>query len=151
MKNKTLSLAMIIFTMFAVSTPSAFAIGAKEAGASLFLPTTGQAMNNELGSTKTKVMAGVEVAAITTVAILGGVVGGPVIWAGLGPLIANHAWSAADAYKGAQYKRDPLVQQQMSEAQRTLELSRQRRFDREQTYRSDIRDRILNAGEPASR
>lgn len=147
MKNKTLSLALVISMVFAFGSPSAYATGAKEAGASLFLPTTGQAMNGELGDTKTKVMAGVEVAAITTIAILGGVVGGGIVWVGLGPLIANHAWSATDAYKGAQRKQDPLVQEQMAEAQRMLELSRQKRFEREQTQRSDIRDKILKAGE----
>ena len=85
MKNKTLSLALVISMVFAFGSPSAYATGAKEAGASLFLPTTGQAMNGELGDTKTKVMAGVEVAAITTIAILGGVVGGGIVWVGLGP------------------------------------------------------------------
>ena len=69
MKSKSLSLAVAIVMLFALSVPSAFATGAKEAGASLLLPTTGQAMNGELGSTKSKVMAGVEVAAITTVEI----------------------------------------------------------------------------------
>ena len=150
MKHKALSLMLVFLMVFAFTIPSAFAIGAKEAGASLLLPTTGQAMNNEFGTTKSKVMAGVEVAAITTVAILGGVVGGGVIWAGLGPLIANHLWSSADAYKGAQRKQDPMVQQQMLEAQRMLEVSRQRRFEREQTGRSDIRERIRQAGEMGS-
>lgn len=138
---------MIVFVLLTFAIPQALAVGAKEFTSSLLLPTTGQAMNGQVGSTKTKIMAGIEVAAITTTAILGGVVGGPIIWAGLGPLLANHAWSAADAYKGAQYKRDPLVQQQMYDAQRTLELSRQRRFEREEAGRSDIRDRIVNAGE----
>jgi len=147
MKNKVLPLTLIFLMVFAFGSPSVYAIGAKEAGASLLLPTTGQSMNGELGATKTKVMAGIEVAAITTIAILGGVVGGGVVWVGLGPLIANHAWSATDAYKGAQHKQDPQVQEQMAEAQRMLELSRQKRFDREQTQRSDIRGRILKAGE----
>jgi len=149
MKNKYVSVLMSILLIFAVAAPQAYAIGAKEAGASLVLPTTGQAMNGQIGSTKTKVMAGVEIAAITTIAILGGAVGGGIVWAGLGPLIANHAWSSVDAYKNAQNKSDPLVQQQMMDAQRTLELSRQRRFEREQTYRSDIRDRIAQAGQAA--
>ena len=133
--------------IFAFSTPSVFAVGAKEAGASLLLPTTGQAMNGQIGATKTKIMAGVEVALITTVAILGGAVGGGVVWAALGPLMANHAWSAIDAYKGAQNKVDPYVQQQMTSAQRTLDLSRQRRFEREQSARLSLRERIERAGE----
>lgn len=149
MNKKVLAVAMLVTMVFAASAPSAFAVGAKEAGASFLLPTSGQAMNGQLGTTKSKMMAGVEVAGITTLAILGGTVGGPVIWAALGPLIANHVWSAADAYKGAQYKVNPQVQQQMLEAQRTLEYSRERRFDREQASRSDLRDRILKAGELA--
>ena len=108
-------------------------------------------MNGELGSTKSKIMAGVEVASVTTLAILGGVVGGPVIWAAAGPLIANHLWSATDAYRGAQ-RQDyvhPLVQQQMADAQSTLEFSRERRFEREAAFRSDVRDRVMMAGEAA--
>lgn len=145
MNKKSVSLAMIFLMIFAFSTPSVFATGVKEGASSLLLPTTGQAMNNQLGDTKTKIMAGVEVTMVTTVAILGGVVGGPVVWAGLGPLIVNHVWSAADAYQNAQAKKDPLVQEQMTEAQRMLELSRQRRFEREQTYRSDVRSRVSQA------
>ncbi len=150
MKNKTLSLLTIFFFIFCAAMPSVYATGMKEATSSLLLPTTGQAMNNQMGSTKTKIMAGVEVASITTVALLGTLVGGGVVWAGLGPMLANHLWSATDAYKNAQYKNDPLVQQQMMDAQRTLDLSRQRRFDREESYRSDIRDRVLRAGEQAT-
>jgi len=150
MKRKVLSVALAILMLFAFQAPSVFAVGAKEAGASLLLPTTGQAMNGQLGSTKTKLMAGLEVGLITTVAILGGVVGGGVVWAGLGPLIANHIWSATDAYRNSQHKADPKYQQgQMIEAQRALEMSRQRRFDREQVARSDIRERVIRAGESA--
>ena len=151
MKTKTLSALLVLFVIFSFYVPSSYAVGGKEAAASFFLPTTGQAMNDELGSTKTKIMAGLEVASITTVAILGGVVGGPVVWAGLGPLIANHAWSAADAYHGAGRKQNTVVQEQfqMSQAQKNLELSRQRRFEREQTSRADIRQRVAMAGEAA--
>ncbi|MBI3306614.1 MAG: hypothetical protein HYZ84_02240 [Candidatus Omnitrophica bacterium] len=145
MNRKLTSLAIIFLMIFAFSTPSVFATGLKEGASSLLLPTTGQAMNDQLGQTKTKVMAGVEVAAVTTVAILGGVVGGPVVWVGLGPLLANHIWSATDAYKNAKYNKDPLVQEQMTEGQRMLELSRQRRYEREQAYRSDVRSRLDQA------
>jgi len=138
---------MVVVLSLAFAMPPAFAMGAKEASASFFLPTTGQAMNGQLGSAKTKIMGGIEVAGLTTLAILGGVVGGPVIWAGLGPIIGNHLWSAADAYHGAQNKVNPMVQQQMMEAQRTLDFSRQRRFEREQVERSNVRDRIRMAGE----
>lgn len=142
--KKTLSCLLVFFVVMAFLVPSAFATGAKEFGASLLLPTTGQAMNGQLGSTKTKIMGGIEVAAVTTTVILGFVVGGPVVWCGVGPLIANHAWAAADAYVSARKKKDdPYAQQQMLDAQRTLDMSRQNRFSRE----SDIRQRILRAGE----
>lgn len=149
--NKFTTSFIALFMMIAAAQTPGYAVGAKEAGASFLLPTTGQAMNDQLGSTKTKVMAGVEVAAITTVAILGGVVGGPVVWAGLGPLLANHAWSAVDAYKGANDKQNNFANQQiqMSQAQKTLEFSRQRRFEREQTGRDDIRMRVAQAAEAA--
>ncbi len=148
MRSKALALSLATLMIFAFSAPQAQAVGMKEASASFLLPTTGQAMNNQLASSKTKFMAAAEVGLITTVAILGGVVGGPIIWAGLGPLIANHAWSAVDAYQGAQHKVDaPQVQQQVVQAQRTLEQSRQRRFDREEVARSSIRERIRLAGE----
>ena len=146
MSKKLMSLVLILLAVFTLSCPYAFATGIKEGAASLLLPTTGQAMNDQLGSTKTKVMGGIEVAAVTTVTILGVAVGGPVVWVGLGPLLANHVWSATDAYKNAQYQKDPVVQEQMTEAQRMLELSRQRRFEREQNYRSDIHSQAGGAG-----
>lgn len=147
MKHKFLSVVMAAMVLFAAQVPSAHAIGAREAGASLLLPSTGQAMNGQLGTAKSKWMVGIEVASITTVAILGTVVGGGVVWAGLGPLIANHLWSATDAYNSAQNKRDPALQAQMSQAQQTLEYSRQRRFEREQAARGDLRDRMRMAAE----
>jgi hypothetical protein len=141
--KKTLSCLLAFLMIFAFISAPAFAAGAKEFGASLLLPTTGQAMNGQIGSTKTKIMAGIEVASITTIVLLGTLVGGGVVWAGLGPLIANHAWSATDAYRSAQNNNDPYIQQQLTSAQRNLDVSRQSRFDRE----SDIRQRILKAGE----
>ena len=149
MKTRSMSLMLAIVMTFALGLPNAHAIGAKEGAASLLLPATGQAMNGEWGSTKTNIMAAVEVGALTTVAILGTLVGGGVVWAGLGPMIANRAWSAVDAYKGAQDNYDPALQQKMTEAQKTLEISRQRRYEREQAYRSDIHDRVARAGETA--
>ncbi len=142
--RKTLSCLTAFLLIFASMTTLAFAEGGKEFGASLLLPTTGQAMNGEIGATKTKIMAGIEVAAVTTTILLATLTTGGVFWAGLGPLIANHAWSAADAYKTARSnKSDPYIQQQLSSAQRTLDVSRQNRFARE----SDIRQRLLKAGE----
>ena len=143
--KKSLSCLMAFLMMVAFLSPAAFAAGGKEFGASLLLPTTGQAMNGEIGATKTKIMAGIEVAAVTTTILLATLTTGGIFWAGLGPLIANHAWSAADAFKTARSgnNNDPYIQQQLSSAQRTLDVSRQNRFDRE----SDIRQRILKAGE----
>jgi len=146
MKRK-LSLIFAFLMVLNVCVQPAYAIGAKAAGASLFLPTTGQAMNGQIGATKTKVMAGLEVGLVTGTAILAGVVGGPVVWATVGPLIANHLWSSADAYKGAQNKvaNEAQMQAQMQEAQKVLEDSRQRRYSREQQAQSDIRTRIQQA------
>ncbi|HOW58686.1 MAG TPA: hypothetical protein PLO78_03045 [Candidatus Omnitrophota bacterium] len=142
--KKICACSLAFLMIFATMTPSVFAEGMKEFGASLLLPTTGQAMNGQIGSTKTKIMAGIEVAAVTTTILLATLTTGGIFWAGLGPLIANHAWSAADAFKTARSnKNDPYIQQQLSSAQRTLDMSRQNRFDRE----SDIRQRILKAGE----
>lgn len=144
--KRTLSVSIAFLMIFASLSPSAFATGGKQFGASLLLPTTGQAMNGEIGATKTKIMAGVEVAAVTATILLATLTTGGLFWVGLGPLLANHAWSAADAFKTARSgnnSNDPYIQQQLSSAQRTLDMSRQNRFDRE----SDIRQRILRAGE----
>ncbi|OQA58359.1 MAG: hypothetical protein BWY42_00068 [Candidatus Omnitrophica bacterium ADurb.Bin277] len=136
--------ALVLFLAVSLATPSAFAAGVKEFGASLLLPTTGQTMNDQFGTTKTKIMAGIEVAAITATVILGFVPGGAIVWAGAGPLLANHLWSATDAYVNARKNdKEPDIQGQMLAAQKTLDVSRQNRFERE----SDIRQRILRAGE----
>ena len=144
--KKHFSYLLVFLMVFASLCPSALALGGKEFGASLLLPTTGQAMNGEIGATKTKIMAGIEVAAVTTTILLATLTTGGLFWVGLGPLLANHAWSAADAFKTARNgnnSNDPYIQQQLTSAQRTLDVSRQNRFDRE----SDIRQRILKAGE----
>jgi hypothetical protein len=144
--HKIIVLTALFFYLF---TPASYAEGGKEFFSSLLLPTTGQAMNGELGANKTKLMAGVEVAAITAITILGIASGGGVVLFGAAPLAANHLWSATDAYKSARTKQDPVVQQEMYDAQRDLELSRERRFEREQNYRSSIRERIQRASETA--
>lgn len=151
MKSKFLIVVTAFMMALSFATPPSYAVGAKQATASLLLPTTGQAMNDEIGAKKTKIMAGIEVAAIATIAILGTAVGGGVVWAGLGPLIANHAWSSVDAYHGANAKQASLMnsQAQLQSAQQTLDFSRQRRFEREETMRSSIRDRVNQAGEQA--
>lgn len=154
MRNHSKIVSVFMMFVFAVSFSPLAHAKVKEAGASLLLPTTGQAMNGQLGNTKTKLMAGVEVAAITTIAVIGFAGGGPAVWFGAGPLIANHVYSSVDAYKNAGRGNQADIsinQQEMLDAQRNLELSRERRFDREQTYRSDIRERIQRAGEQSGR
>ena len=150
LKNKKMTWLVLIATLGVSS--SVYAEGFREAGASLLLPTTGQSMNGELGTGKTKIMAGIEVAAITTVTLIGFAAGGPVVWVGAVPLIANHVWSATDAYKGAQHKAfyPASDQQQIYDAQRTLELSREGRFNREQDSRNDLRERMRLASEQAN-
>ncbi len=147
MKKIIVFIAVLFFTSHVV-IPHAFATGGKEAFSSLILPTTGQAMNGEIGSTKTKVMTGVEAASVTVVTILGLATGGGIVWVGLVPLIGNHVWSSVDAFTGARSKKyDPEMDAQMADAQQTIDLSRQRRFEREQSYRSDVRERVRRAGE----
>ncbi|MBU9888260.1 MAG: hypothetical protein KTQ49_00130 [Candidatus Omnitrophica bacterium] len=142
--RKPLASLLAFLLIFAFTTSPAIAAGAKEFGASLLLPTTGQAMNGQIGATKTKIMAGIEVAAVTTTILLATLTTGGIFWAGLGPLLANHAWSAADAFKTARSSQeDPYIQEQLSSAQRTLDMSRQNRFARE----SDIRERLMQAGQ----
>ena len=150
MSKKILSLAIIFTVLFSFYPHPAYAVGGKEAAASLFLPTTGQAMNGELGNTKTKIMGGVEVASIATMAVLGITTGGAAVLIGLGPLAANHLWSSMDAYKSAKNKQNFQSQDQLSDAQRSLELSREGRFQREQDRRLTIRERLERAREQGS-
>ena len=151
LKNRTIALVSIFLFLFSFSS-ALHAEGLRQAGASLLLPTTGQAMNGQLSDGKTKVMAGVEVAAVTAVTIIGFAAGGPAVWFGAAPLIVNHVWSATDAYKNAGQYNAPATdqqQQQMLDAQRSLELSRQNRYEREQWQREDVRERVRRAGEQA--
>ncbi|HNX69278.1 MAG TPA: hypothetical protein PLL75_01285 [Candidatus Omnitrophota bacterium] len=73
--------------------------------ASLVLPGWGQYLNGEMetkgGKVKTGVMVLIEVGGIVTTILLGTLVGYPVIWVGIGILMFNHIWSAADAYAKA--------------------------------------------------
>ena len=78
--KKTAWVVLLIFgTCLTIPSASYAGQGLGEATSSLFLPTTGQAMNGQMGSAKTKIMAGLEAGLITTTAILGGVVGGPAL------------------------------------------------------------------------
>ncbi len=147
MIKRILSLSLLFSFIFSVHPRPVYATGGKEAAASFFLPTTGQAMNGELGKTKTKIMGGVEVASIATMAVLGITTGGAAVLIGLGPLAANHLWSSVDAYKGAKNKQNFQTQGQLTDAQQSLELSRERRFEREQDRRLTIRERLQRARE----
>lgn len=135
----------ILFCFSSFAFPVHAAI--KEAAASLILPTTGQAMNGELGSTKTKVMGGMEFGLVTGTALIGGMVGGPAVWFTAGPLIVNHVWSSTDAFMSARRNRQNQSFTGLQDAQRGLDLSREQRYSREQQYRSDIYDRVRMASE----
>ena len=152
MKNKMIC-AILSMLIFATANTQMGYAALKEGASSLLLPTTGQAMNGELGNTKTKIMAGVEVASVATIAVLGVATGGGIVWVGLAPLIGNHLWSSTDAYKSAKNKKaetaDQAAQDQIYDAQRTVDLSRQRRYEREQTYRSNLRERLMQAKQEA--
>ncbi|HOW58236.1 MAG TPA: hypothetical protein PLO78_00765 [Candidatus Omnitrophota bacterium] len=73
--------------------------------ASLFVPGWGQYLNGEMenksGKIKTGTMIVLEIGGIVTTILLGTLVGYPVIWVGIGILMFNHIWSAADAYAKA--------------------------------------------------
>lgn len=152
MSKKTISM-IALFLFLAANMNSAYAEGIRQGTASLLLPTTGQAMNGQLGNTKTKVMGGVEVASITAVVVLGLATGGASVLWGAIPLATNHVWSATDAYKNAGRQNNVTVMapgQEMYAAQQTIESSRQGRFEREQAGRYDIRERVRLAGEQAN-
>ncbi len=144
MNKKMISILLILLAVFTLHTPSSYATGGKEATASLFLPTTGQAMNGELGKGKTKLMAGVEVVSIALITTLGIATGGGIVWVGLAPLIGNHVYSSVDAYKGAKNKKNNLMNQR-EQTPGSIEMGNQNRYDRVQPYRSDLRERMIRA------
>ena len=125
-KGMSLFLAII---MMVLGVQTSFA-GAREGFSSLVLPGTGQVMNGQGDDMKTKIFGIVEVGAITATAILGAAVGGPVIWAGLGPLIGNHVVAAADATftpapNQQQNFQQPLLYQQQPFQASTFQQSNQ--------------------------
>ncbi len=99
--------------LLGMAAPSAFAAdeAMKAAGKSLLIPGWGQYQNGEFetekGRIKVGVMAAIEVAAIITTAVVGGVVGYPQVWIGIGLFIGNHIWSSLDAFVNA--KEEPGV------------------------------------------
>lgn len=99
-----LAIAALVMT----SSSAAYAEAEKSlthGAASLLVPGWGQYINGELdteaGKIKTGAMILIEVGAIVTTAVVGGVVGYPVIWVGIGLFIFNHVWSATDAFMNA--------------------------------------------------
>ena len=156
MKKMASYLILVLVVLASIQSP-AQADGAKQGAASFVLPTTGQYMNGEFNDSKTKLMAGMEVAAITTTVILATVVGGPIVWAGIGPLIANHTWSGYDAYKTAKEKKqgsyDGNFDQQAGQvydARRDLDLARQQRYDNANNQNLSLRERMRLAAEQAN-
>lgn len=155
MKIKFLSFLTAFLFVLSLAVPQAYAAGGKEAAASFFLPTTGQAMNGELGTRKAQAMAGIEFAAITATTLIGLTTGGAAVLFGAIPLAANHVWSSMDAGRVAKQKSqyspaNPIAYQQMIESQKAMEMSRQDRFDQEEQSRPDFRERMRAAAEPAN-
>ncbi len=154
--KKTVSYFVLFLMLLSAFQSTSRADGAKQGAASFVLPTTGQYMNGEFNEGKTKLMAGMEVAAITTTVILATVVGGPIVWAGIGPLIANHTWSGYDAYKTAKEKNEdpnanyPTDGGQVYDARRDLDLARQQRYDAVNNQNLSLRERMRLAAEQAN-
>ena len=99
-------LILTAFFSFAVSPESqASKTGLKEGASSLIIPGWGQYQNGEFESETGKIKAGamiaLEIAAIITTSVVGGVAGYPAVWAGIGIFIANHVWSSFDAFLNA--------------------------------------------------
>ena len=156
MKKMVSYLILALIAFVSIQSP-VHAEGAKQGAASFVLPTTGQYMNGEFSDSKTKLMAGMEVAAIATTVILATVVGGPIVWAGIGPLIANHTWSGYDAYKTAKEKNQGTYEShfnqqagQVYDARRDLDLARQQRYDYANNQNLSLRERMRLAAEQAN-
>ena len=111
--KKTFNGFLILIILFSAIIPSAMAAdnSLTSAGKSLLIPGWGQYHNGEFqtegGKAKVAVMAAIEVAAIVTTAVVGGTVGMPAAWVGIGLFIGNHVWSALDAFVNA--KSEPGV------------------------------------------
>lgn len=110
MFKKIIALVVVFAFAFSVSGIAYAAEGSQDKGetsltrgaASLFVPGWGQYLNGEMenqsGKLKTGTMIVLEIGGIITTILLGTLVGYPVIWVGIGILMFNHIWSAADAY-----------------------------------------------------
>lgn len=116
-------ISFLVLTVFLFSA-SGVAHAANESltrgAASLIIPGVGQYLNGELdcksGKIKTGAMILIEIGAIVTTAVVGGVCGYPQIWAGLGVLILNHVWSGTDAYLKAPAGPETSLKEKTSSA-----------------------------------
>ncbi|MFA6600207.1 MAG: hypothetical protein WC352_06140 [Candidatus Omnitrophota bacterium] len=111
--KKLVILFMIPVLLLGAGMPAALAADTamKAAGKSVLIPGWGQYQNGEFdtqkGKIKVAVMAAIEVAAIVTTGVVGGICGAPQVWIGIGLFIANHVWSSLDAYMSA--RPEPCV------------------------------------------
>lgn len=142
--------AFMLVALMTLIAPSAHA-AIKEGAASLFLPTTGQAMNGQLGDGKTKVMGTVEAASIITTAILGVSTGGATVLVGAVPMAINHIWSSMDAYKSARQREveNAMMGQAPSYGAQSHIQMAQSAYAPEAGRGYDVRERIRRAGETA--
>jgi hypothetical protein len=92
---KKIALLLIIpMLLLGMGVPAALAgdESMKAAGKSLLIPGWGQYQNGEFdtqkGKIKVSVMAAIEIAAIVTTGVVGGICGAPQIWIGIGLFIA---------------------------------------------------------------
>lgn len=108
MKKTALFLFLTVFAA-GLLPPAAMAAesssGLKEGASSLLIPGWGQYQNGEFETRSGKIKSGamivIEIGAIITTAVVGGVAGYPAVWAGLGIFIFNHVWSGIDAFMNA--------------------------------------------------
>lgn len=100
-----LVIALCAFSLYNPAPAYAGNSALKPGASSLLIPGWGQYQNGEFdtkgGRIKSWTMILVEVGAIVTTAVVGGTVGAPVVWVGIGLLIANHVWSSFDAFLNA--------------------------------------------------
>lgn len=111
--NKIALFLMVALMFSGVTAAPAHAAdsGVSQGVKSLLIPGWGQYDNGEFntrsGKMKVGAMAALEIAAIITTGVVGGVVGAPQVWIGIGLFIANHTWSALDAFINA--TKEPSV------------------------------------------
>lgn len=105
--KKVITLVLVVGIAFS-ACPLAWADSgtpAWRATSSALIPGLGQILNDDhqTGTGKLKILTMwlIELGAIITTPILGSAEGFPIVMVGVGIFLANHAWSAIDAYQGA--------------------------------------------------